>query len=247
MNIIPRDDIAALVEHCRIAKADFPQIFVRYIKSNGFPMKLDGNGEKIRKDVDPVLPIRTLWILPKEKVCHRCGHEYEDVPGEPKEKICEKCMEKYKGFDMGAEMPGWLPVRESATKKMAKTYMEQARALTGVFPVRFRNFMTEDGLKIICKVMRGIDNGACDTKVDSESSTSSEPSVCDSNSSKIPETKGASQTPKLVRMPRRNVPAKHAIDANKISLRKICEMAWIDPVKKEEYRPDFLKCERPVV
>lgn len=215
--VIARNDFAGLLAACATAKQDYPEIFVRHMKSNGYSIKLDAEGNRLSEDREPVLPIKTLWILPKEKKCHRCDYEFVDVPKEPKAKVCPKCMAKYEGIDISSTLPGINPgERDSATTEVAKTFYDQAKALVGTAPIRFSAWIDEDGLKVI----------ACELERLS------------------PAVVVVSEKKKYVRV---GGVRRTTIDPKKISLRNILLGAMKSPDVRPEYHPEFLPCQSPVV
>lgn len=234
---ISRGDISILMTRCMQAKNEFPEIFSRKIRSRGFPLKLDADGKKISKDDEKDTKVaKTLWILPKEPTCHRCGH-VDDVPGEKKESQCPKCAEKYKGVDLSSAMPGWTPDRDSACKEIAKNYLDQARALVGTSPIEFSSWISEDGLKVICKILKHLD----------ENYVQEVPNlgldVVGASGETAIEVEIKREIRKVDRVMRT---APGEIHPGMVNMRRMSRVA-IPAKKKEEYRPDFLPCMRPVV
>jgi len=224
--VIARNDIAGLLAACATAKEDYPEIFVRHMKSNGYSIKLDAEGNRLSEDKEPALPIRTLWILPKEKNCHRCGYEYNDVPKEPKATSCPKCMAKYEGVDVSAALPGMglsageranpmsYAGRDSAMKEVPKTFYDQAKALVGTAPLKFSAWMDEEGLKVIAAELQRLSPEAVVEKKEYK---------------------------------RVNTGARLNVNPKKVSLRNILLGAMKSPDIKPEYHPEFLPCQSPVV
>lgn len=137
---------------CYVAKTMHQKSLSTTTRIPGRPMTLylDENGHAIKPKLaktDPYLvkEEKLVFCIPKEETCHRCGYEYSKG-----ERECGKCGRTEWGGEKATE-------RESRRNVVAKTYLDQAKALIGTQPDRLAQWNNLQGWAAISAMFQEID------------------------------------------------------------------------------------------